>query len=141
MYYNEKTGNFAITQPNIIERVMDEVAHEMTEVIIGLDTDYVLIPDKPSEDYIYDGTQWISKAPVVLTPSDLKSLGKFYNGYQVPLDEEAQIAITSIAVQYLTGLFTGTVFHFSNGVKMPISTTEFMDFATWFGIERNKFFL
>jgi hypothetical protein len=73
--------------------------------------------------------------------SELKSLGKDYNGYQVPLDEEAQIAVTSVAGQYLAGLFMGTVFHFSNGVKMTCSTEEFMPFATWFGIERNRFFL
>ena len=72
--------------------------------------------------------------------SQLKEIGKQYNGYQVPLNEEAQIAVTSVAVQYLAGLFTGTVFHFSNGVKMPCSTDEFMPFATWFGVERNRFF-
>jgi hypothetical protein len=56
------------------------------------------------------------------------------------LDEEAQIAVTSVAVQYLTGLFVSTVFSFSNGVKMPISANEFMDFAKWFGAERGAFF-
>jgi hypothetical protein len=61
MYYNNKTGNFALTQPNLTENVIDEVTHEMTEVIIGLDTDYVLIADKPSEDYVYDGSQWVTK--------------------------------------------------------------------------------
>ena len=74
------------------------------------------------------------------TPSELKALGKLYNGYQVPLNEEAQIAVTSVAVQYLAGLFTGTVFHFSNGVKMPCNTDEFLPFATWFAVERNRFF-
>lgn len=77
---------------------------------------------------------------IEVTDSDLKRIGKEYNGYQIPLDEEAQIAITSVAVQYLAGLFTSTVFHFSNGVKMPCSVDEFLPFATWFGIERNKFF-
>jgi len=77
---------------------------------------------------------------VELSTSELKSMGKQYNGYQVPLDEEAQIAVTSVAVQYLAGLFTGTVFHFSNGVKMPCSLEEFLPFATWFATERNAFF-
>jgi hypothetical protein len=73
MYYNEKTGNFALTQPNLTENVIDEVTHEITEVVIGLDTDYVLIPDKPSEDYIYDGTDWVAKVPVVPTLEQVKS--------------------------------------------------------------------
>ena len=72
--------------------------------------------------------------------SQLKSIGKEYNGYQVPLDEEAQIAVTSVAVQYIAGLFTGTVFHFSNGTKMPCSAEDFMQFAQWFAVERNRFF-
>jgi len=67
--------------------------------------------------------------------------GKVYGTYQVPLDEEAQIAVTSVAVAYLSGLFTGTVFHFSNGVKMPCSVEEFLPFATWFVTNRNSFFI
>lgn len=82
----------------------------------------------------------LDPTPYELTQNDLKRIGKQYNGYQVPLDEEAQIAVTSVAAQYLAGLFTGTVFHFSNGVKMPISADEFIDFAKWFGAERGKFF-
>jgi hypothetical protein len=78
--------------------------------------------------------------PAELTQSDLKRIGKLYNGFQVPLDEEAQIAVTSIAVMHLAGLFKSTVISFSNGVKMPISAAEFMDFAKWFGDERGAFF-
>jgi hypothetical protein len=73
MYYNNITGNFAITQPNLTENIIDEVTYEMTEVIIGLDPDYVLIADKPSEDYIYDGTNWVAKIPVVPTLVQAKS--------------------------------------------------------------------
>jgi hypothetical protein len=78
--------------------------------------------------------------PAELTQSDLKRIGKLYNGFQVPLDEEAQIAVTSIAVMNLAELFKFTVISFSNGVKMPISAAEFMDFAKWFGAERGAFF-
>jgi hypothetical protein len=82
----------------------------------------------------------VEPTPAELTQNDLKHIGKLYNGFQVPLDEEAQIAVTSIAVMYLTGLFVSTVISFSNGVKMPISASEFMDFAKWFGTERGAFF-
>lgn len=77
--------------------------------------------------------------------SSLKELGLPYTvdsiAYQVPLNEEAQIAVTSVAVQYIAGLFEATVFHWNNGVKMPINKDEFMAFAQWFGIERNRFFI
>lgn len=49
MWYNPKTGNFALSQPNITEYKMDEITLEMVEVIIGADEDYILVPDKPSE--------------------------------------------------------------------------------------------
>ena len=87
-----------------------------------------------------DGTVTVSGEDEPLTSSEQKSLGKDYNGYQVPLDEEAQIAVTSVAVQHLAGLFTGTVFYFSNGVNMPCSVEEIIPFATWFFAERNSFF-
>jgi hypothetical protein len=74
MWYNDKTGNFALVQPNLIESAIDETTHEMTETIIGLDPDYVLIADKPSEDYIYDGSTWVIKPPVVLTLEQVKAL-------------------------------------------------------------------
>jgi hypothetical protein len=73
MYYNEKTGNFALTQPNLTEIVIDEVTNEMTETIVGPDPDYVLIPDKPNEDYIFDGAQWVAKVPIVPTLAEAKS--------------------------------------------------------------------
>lgn len=130
-WYNDKIGNFHVgSQPT----------KEVNEVIED-DLDYVVIADKPSEAYYYDGSNWILKEIVPLSNSELKDIGKQYNGYQVPLNEEAQIAVTSVAVQYLAGLFTGTVFHFSNGVKMPCSTNEFLPFAQWFALERNRFFV
>jgi Icc-related predicted phosphoesterase len=73
MYYNEKTGNFAIVQPNIIEYNVNEETYEMVETIIGPNPDYILIEDKPSEDYIYDGSKWIQKPPVVLTLEQAKT--------------------------------------------------------------------
>jgi hypothetical protein len=152
MYYNEKTGNFAITQPNITENVIDEVTSEITEVIVGLDPDYVLIADKPSEDYIYDGTQWVTKVPVPLTDSELKAIGLPYalNGveYQVPLDSDAQSIITALTVGYIAANMTNTVtdatistvIQFSNGTHMPITTPDFIAFATWFKDKRSSFF-
>jgi hypothetical protein len=152
MYYNEKTGNFALTQPSITESVIDEITHEMTEVVIGLDPDYVLIADKPSDNYIYDGIQWVAKATVPLTDSELKAIGMPYtlNGvvYQVPLDSDAQSIITALTVGYiaasitntLTTITINTVIKFSNGTHIPITTPDWMAFATWFKDKRSSFF-
>jgi hypothetical protein len=82
MYYNEKTGNFALTQPNILDTVIDEVTQEIKEIVIGLDPDYILIADKPSEDYIYDGSQWVLKEPIPLSQAKatkLVDVTKTYN--------------------------------------------------------------
>jgi hypothetical protein len=152
MYYNEKTGNFALTQPNLIESVFDEDTQELTEVVIGPNTDYVLIPDKPSDDYIFDGNKWVAKPPVELTSSQLKAIGLPYtlNGvtYQVPLDEDAQSTITALTVGYIAATLTNTltdttintIIRFSNGTKMPITTPDFMAFAMWFKDKRGSFF-
>jgi hypothetical protein len=144
MYYNQITGNFSLTQPNIIENIIDEITHEMTEVIIGLDTDYVLIQDKPSEDYIYDGTQWIPKATVELTTSELKAIGMPYtlNGisYQVPLTKDAQDTVVALSVAFQMSAITSTNIEFDNGTILPITAEDFMKFAIWFTTERNKFF-
>jgi hypothetical protein len=91
-------------------------------------------------DIPIDVSPRVEPTPAELTQSDLKRIGKLYNGFQVPLDEEAQIAVTSIGVMHLAGLFKYTIISFSNGVKMPISAAEFMDFAKWFGAERGAFF-
>jgi len=105
------------------------------ELLDGIPTKMYTIVDKSVEQLE------IEAMSLIPTISELKALGEEYNGYQVPLDEEAQIAVTSVAVMYLAGLFTGTVFHFSNGVKMPCSLAEFMPFATWFSGKRNAFFI
>lgn len=73
MYYNKKTGNFALTQPNLIEHKINEETHEITVSVIGPNPDYVLIQDKPSEDYIYDGSKWVPKPPIVLTLEQAKA--------------------------------------------------------------------
>lgn len=131
-YYKEENGSFAIDSIPMIE--VDGALQE--------ESGWVLIDARPLpyDDYVFDGIKWVAKAPKLLSTSELKALGKPYGLYQVPLDEEAQIAVTSVAVQYLAGLFTGTVFHFSNGVKMPCSNSEFLPFASWFATERNAFF-
>jgi hypothetical protein len=144
MYYNEKTGNFAITQPNLTNRVFDEVTHEMIETITGLDPDYVLIADKPSEDYIYDGSQWVAKVPVEPTSSELKAIGMPYTineiSYQVPLTKDAQDTVVALSVAFQMSAITSTNIEFDNGTILPITAADFMNFAIWFTTERNKFF-
>jgi len=88
-----------------------------------------------------DGIVTVSGTDDPLTSSELKSLGKDYNGYQVPLDKDAQDTVVAIMVQILAGAFTGTTAEFSNGTKMPILANEGMAFVLWFKDERNAFFI
>lgn len=71
MWYNPNTGKLSLSQPNITEYQMDEITLEMLEVIIGIDEDYMLVPDKPSEDYYFDNWNWIAKVsePIVVPKS------------------------------------------------------------------------
>lgn len=75
---------------------------------------------------------------------EAKKTGKLYtlNGieYIVPLDKDAQDTVTAITVANIAGLFVSTTMEFSNGVKMPIASADWMAFAQWFVTERNAFF-
>lgn len=76
--------------------------------------------------------------------SEAKKAGKLYtlNGieYIVPLDKDAQDTVTAITVANIAGIFVSTIMEFSNGVKMPIKSSELTDFIQWFVTERGKFF-
>jgi len=50
-WYNDKTGNF---------HVGEQPTKEVNEVIED-DLDYVVIADKPSEDYVFNGTVWVTR--------------------------------------------------------------------------------
>lgn len=152
MWYNPKTGNFSLSQPNITEYKMDEITLEMVEVIIGADEDYILVPDKPNEDHYFDNGNWVLNPPIQLSSSELKARGLPYvlNGtiYQVPLDLDAQGIVNAWTTTYIVGVVTGTltpttvdtVMKFSNGVRIPITTPDWIAFAEWFKTERGKFF-
>jgi hypothetical protein len=123
------------------------IYNELTQAIKDHHITYGLTYCEITEPLVNIGTveapDWGSPTVAQLSAiakTNAKSVGKPYNGFQVPLDEEAQIAVTSVAVMHLAGLFVETVFHFSNGTKMPCTNAEFLAFATWFGTERGAFF-
>lgn len=84
---------------------------------------------------------------------EAKKIGKPYilNGieYIVPLDKDTQDIVSALTTGYiaavisntLTDVTINTVMELSNGVKMPITTADWMAFATWFKDERNGFFV
>ena len=138
-WYNDKTGNFYVG-----EQPTKEV-YDGENTIIEDDLDYVVIADKPSENYYYDGSVWIAKEVVPMTKSELKAIGLPFtlNGinYQVPLTKDTQDTVVAVAVAFQMGGISSTVLEFENGVTMPISQTDFMPFATWFSKQRNSFFV
>lgn len=50
-WYNNQTGNF-----HVGEQPTKEVNDEQV-----IDEEYVVIVDKPGEDYVWDGTSWLTK--------------------------------------------------------------------------------
>lgn len=143
-FYKAETGNFAVGAIPTKEVEVDGVITTKEEEEDG----WVLIDDRPNpiENYIFDGISgWVAKPIQQPTSSALKATGLPYilNGvtYQIPLDKDAQDMIVAITVQLLAGVFTGTTLEFSNGTKMALTPLDILAFATWFCIERNKFFI
>ena len=66
--------------------------------------------------------------------------GSEYNGYLVSFTKEDGDGLLQVRAAFDFGL-TSTIVHFKNGTKMPLTVTEFLDFASWFVTERNKFFV
>jgi len=65
--------------------------------------------------------------------------GAEYNGYLVSFTKEDGDGLLQVKAAFDFGL-TSTIVHFKNGTNMPLTATEFLDFASWFVTERNKFF-
>lgn len=60
--------------------------------------------------------------------------------YQISFAKEDGDGLVQVKSAFELGL-TQTTIHFSNGIKMPISSSEFQAFALWFVNKRNEFFL
>lgn len=60
--------------------------------------------------------------------------------YQISFTKEDGDGLVQIKSAFELGL-TQTTIHFSNGTKLLISSSEFLEFALWFVNKRNEFFL
>lgn len=60
--------------------------------------------------------------------------------YQISFTKEDGDGLVQVKSAFELGL-TQTTIHFSNGTKMPISSSELSAFALWFLNKRNEFFL
>lgn len=60
--------------------------------------------------------------------------------YKISFTKEDGDGLVQVKSAFELGL-TQTTIHFSNGTKMPISSSEFQTFALWFVNKRNEFFL
>lgn len=115
--------------------------------------------DKNNEVFAYDDEQveqGFGKDLTAITEEEMKILtyvepiinpkakGETYtlNGidYQVPFMKDDADGLMQVNGAFQLGI-TNTVIHFSNGTKMPITASEFIDFAIWFVNKRNSFFI
>lgn len=60
--------------------------------------------------------------------------------YQISFTKEDGDGLVQVKSAFELGL-TQTTIHFSNGTKLLISSSEFLEFALWFVNKRNEFFL
>lgn len=98
----------------------------------------------PDPEFTVEELALQALAEVERLKDEAKKAGKGYTlnatKYIVPLDKDAQDTVTAITVAHIAGLFVSTTIEFSNGVKMPIASADWMAFAQWFVTERNAFF-
>jgi len=71
-----------------------------------------------------------------------KTEGKLYpdTEYTVSFTKDDAMGMLQVKAAFELGL-TETIIEFSNGTKMPMKADDFADFAKWFVIERNSFFV
>ena len=60
--------------------------------------------------------------------------------YKISFTKEDGDGLVQVKSAFELGL-TQTTIHFSNSTKIPISSSEFPDFALWFVNKRNEFFI
>lgn len=82
----------------------------------------------------------IAEAEAENARSEAMLLGFEYKGYKVSVTKGDGDALLQVKAAFEFGL-NETIIHFKNGVNMPITSTEFNDFALAFVTERNKYFI
>ena len=136
---------------------IQEIRKEYPNMSIPNDSDctelgyeFLIETTKPSQEghYAVEGkpvnnTQTWELKPIVKTPDELRDeamlQGAEYNGYQISFTKDDGDGIMQVKIAFELGL-TETIIHFDCGTKMPIRVEDFMEFALWFVVERNKFF-
>lgn len=95
---------------------------------------------KPSEEELAFLEKEYKKDVDATALKESKKRGKNYNGFTIPFTSSDALAVLQVKAAFDYGTLK-TVLYFSNGVKMPITKTNFATFAEWFTTERNKFFI
>ena len=107
--------------------------------------------EEPKQDGFYaievapvNNKQTWELIPIVKTPDELRDeamlQGAEYNGYQISFTKDDGDGLMQVKTAFDLGL-TETVIHFDCGTKMPMRKEDFTEFALWFVVERNKFFV
>lgn len=93
--------------------------------------------------YLFDinGNVSVSGLDDEFTISDLKNIGKQYNGVLIPLNYEAFSLVSNLGFSFLSDLIDYTIIKFDNGSELEVNKEQFMIFSKWFLAERNSFFV
>lgn len=138
--YNEITENVQswLDENNCIIADIDNPIESEEEVVVqGFEDEKIKETKIIFRDLTDDEIQTIQKYQE-------KTKGATYtlNGtdYQVPFMKDDADGLLQVKEAFNLGI-NETVIYFTNGTKMPITATEFMDFAVWFVNKRNSFFV
>ena len=146
--YDDKNKNLLGEYP-IIEVVNEDYTItldvETTRASLPINvTEVIPLEAKEGFDVLFnkDVGEWYY-SDIYIKPS-LKNTGYIYTlnniDYQIPLIKDDADGLLQVKSAFDLGV-TNTVIHFTNGIKMPITSSEFMEFAVWFVNKRNEFFL
>ena len=113
------------TYPEVINIVEDDntfTCYDKDEKVLNVDLS--VVPE-------FSQKQLLSKS---------KREGEDYQGYQIPFMNDDALALIQVKNAFDLGI-TSTNIEFSNGTIMPITATDFSEFALWFATKRNSFFM
>lgn len=114
--------------------------YKATETCTPISIEEVIELTKPGEAQLEE----MALQQARLVRDEAMLTGATYNlnneDYQISFTKEDGDGLVQVKSAFELGLIQTTI-HFSNGTKLSISSSEFLEFALWFVNKRNEFFL
>lgn len=140
MIYEVNKNTYAVSGYSSVKDEDSLKRLEQDKVLVELDRKIHVI-DKEKIEVSYLGLTLAEKALVDKEALDVskKYIGMDYQGSLIPLSSDDAMAMLQVKSAFELGL-TATNIKFSNGVILPMTPAEFVNFSLWFVTSRNTLF-